>query len=198
MTLINGIERDNGYFIKGVYRCDCDVCKGGKCICDNKHFMSNEKVFKETEGIIDGITVRHIAEHKYLVPSNTEHHKIYEIDLENKDNPHPNCTGFEYRKTCSHWKAVIKHHEYHMSLKILDEDNKQKGDIMEDSKKDEKYYIKEIAKLICIIEQSRNSSITVGRTYVLEKLNMIIKGSGIGIHPSLEGWVDEYMKNLKK
>ena len=126
MTLINGIERDNGYFIKGVYHCDCDICKGGKCICNHKYFMSDKEVFKETESVIDGITIRHIDEHKYLVLSRTDTSKIYEIDLENTDNPHPDCTGFYYRNTCSHWKAVIKHHQYYTSLKILDENNKKK------------------------------------------------------------------------
>ena len=60
---------------------------------------------------------------------------------------------------------------------------------------DEEYYIKEIAKLICIIEQSKNSDIMVGRSYVKEKLERIINGIGVGIHPSLEGYVEDYIKN---
>lgn len=87
--------------------------------------------FKETEFVIDGITIRHISEHKYLVLSSTDPTKIYEIDLENKENPHPDCTGFYYRQTCSHWKAVIKHNEYYISLKILNENNKKNKEVIE-------------------------------------------------------------------
>jgi len=83
------------------------------------------ETFKETESIIDGITIRHIAEHKYLIPSNTDSTKIYEIDLENKENPHPDCIGFYHRQTCTHWKAVIKHHEYYIASKILSDNNEK-------------------------------------------------------------------------
>ena len=44
MEKINGIERDNGYWLNNEYHCDCDICMGGKCVCNHKYFMSDEKV----------------------------------------------------------------------------------------------------------------------------------------------------------
>jgi len=46
MEKINGIERDNGYWLNNEYHCDCDICMGGKCVCNHKYFMSDKKVKK--------------------------------------------------------------------------------------------------------------------------------------------------------
>lgn len=147
--------------------------------------------FKEEEYNIDGLTIRQISEHKYLVTSKTDTLKIYEIDLNNKDNPHPDCKGFEFRRTCSHWEAVIK----------LSQKQKEHDDFNPITKKPktEDYYIKEIVKLICIMEQdSDNKDLTIHRDYVKEKLNMIINGSGIGIHPSLEHQTLKKFEQIKR
>lgn len=44
MEIVNGIERCNGYWLDGVYCCDCDICNGGKCICNFKYWMSETLV----------------------------------------------------------------------------------------------------------------------------------------------------------
>jgi hypothetical protein len=44
LELVDGIERNNGYWLNGIYCCDCDICNGGKCKCNHKFFLSNEKV----------------------------------------------------------------------------------------------------------------------------------------------------------
>jgi len=50
---------------------------------------------------------------------------------------------------------------------------------------DEKYYIKEIVKLLAIMNQDPKD-LVVSRKYVIEKLERILNGAGIGIHPTLE------------
>lgn len=59
---------------------------------------------------------------------------------------------------------------------------------------DEEYYIKEIVKLLAIVEQEPNDG-RMYRSYVKEKLERIIHGIGIEIHSSLESWVEDYIKN---
>jgi hypothetical protein len=46
MEIVDGVERDNGYWQNGIYCCDCDICMGGKCKCDHKYFMSDVKITK--------------------------------------------------------------------------------------------------------------------------------------------------------
>lgn len=46
MDIVDGVERANGYWLDGVYHCDCDICNGGKCVCDHKFFLSNVKIDK--------------------------------------------------------------------------------------------------------------------------------------------------------
>ena len=52
-----------------------------------------------------------------------------------------------------------------------------------DTKKEREYFEYQIKGLILIMEQ--NEDPTVHRSYVIEKLNMILSG-GIGFHPSIE------------
>ena len=59
----------------------------------------------------------------------------------------------------------------------------------------EEYYQTEIVKLLAILQQDKtNKDIMITRVYVIEKLERIINGTGIGIHPSLEEWVESYCK----
>lgn len=44
MEIVNGIERDNSYWVDGEYHCDCDICNGGICKCNHKFFMSDTKI----------------------------------------------------------------------------------------------------------------------------------------------------------
>ena len=46
LEMVNDVLRNNGYWLDGVYCCDCDICNGGKCVCDHKYFMSDVKVDK--------------------------------------------------------------------------------------------------------------------------------------------------------
>lgn len=62
---------------------------------------------------------------------------------------------------------------------------------------DEEYYIKEIVKLLGIVEQEPNDG-TIHRIYIKEKLERIIHGIGVGIHPSLEPWVKEYISDRNR
>lgn len=62
--------------------------------------------FEETEQEIDGLFIRQIAEHKYLIQSKSDPSKIYEVDLNNKEDPHPDCQGYYYRGICSHMEAL--------------------------------------------------------------------------------------------
>lgn len=60
---------------------------------------------------------------------------------------------------------------------------------------DKEYYIVELAKLLVIINQDTTEP-TIHRSYVREKIERILNGVGIGIHPSLEGMVEQYIKNF--
>lgn len=50
LEMVDGILRNNGYWLDGDYCCDCDICNGGKCVCDHKYFMSDTKVDKPQRG----------------------------------------------------------------------------------------------------------------------------------------------------
>ena len=55
---------------------------------------------------------------------------------------------------------------------------------------------KEVVKLLAIMNQNSKNGF-VSREYVREKLDRILDGMGIGIHPSLEKFVELKLKELK-
>jgi len=67
---------------------------------------------------------------------------------------------------------------------------KDKGGV----KMNEEYYQREIIKLFAILNQDEKE-IMIAKSYVIEKLNMIMQEVGIGIHPSL---IPVVMQEFKK
>ena len=62
------------------------------------------------------------------------------------------------------------------------------------NRKESEYFIKQILGLKAIVKD--NSDIDkgmIGREYVVEKLNMILSGIGINLHPILKEEVNKYM-----
>lgn len=49
----------------------------------------------------------------------------------------------------------------------------------------EKYFEKQIKGLIMILEENKVRDLMVARTYVIEKLNMMLRG-GINFHPLIK------------
>lgn len=49
---------------------------------------------------------------------------------------------------------------------------------------DEKYYRRELTKLLMIVKTGDDNSM-ISKEYMLEKLNWILSGNGINLHPSL-------------
>lgn len=60
------------------------------------------------------------------------------------------------------------------------------------------YYIKELVKLLAIIEADKGlGDGIIHRNYVKEKIEMALNGTGINLHPSLDEYVDKFMERFK-
>ena len=60
------------------------------------------------------------------------------------------------------------------------------------------WYLKEAVKLLAILNQDdHKDDVFVGREYMREKVNRILSGIGIGIHPALESYVEKKLKQLR-
>lgn len=61
-----------------------------------------------------------------------------------------------------------------------------------------KWYQKEVVKLLAIMNQDdTDNNSFISKEYIKEKLNRILSEIGIGIHPTLEPYVEEIVKKLR-
>ncbi len=58
------------------------------------------------------------------------------------------------------------------------------------------WYQEEVVKLLAIMNQDEGENF-VSKEYVKEKLNRILSGVGIGIHPTLKPYVEKKLEELK-
>lgn len=63
-------------------------------------------------------------------------------------------------------------------------------------KRDNKWYLKEIIKLRTIIESDSDIESMISREYLHEKLNLIVTGQGINLHPILKTVADKKFKEI--
>ena len=61
-----------------------------------------------------------------------------------------------------------------------------------------KWYQEEVVKLLAILNQDNHKDdVYVSREYMKEKVNRILSGIGIGIHPTLKPYVEKKLKQLR-
>ena len=100
------------------------------------------------------------------------------------------------------WKEILKAGEgtHKVFIKKRNDYCIEYGEIVERWSKMEtaKYYQEEVVKLLAILNQDdHEGDAFIGREYMREKINRILSGQGIGIHPTLKSYVEEKLKQLR-
>ena len=62
--------------------------------------------------------------------------------------------------------------------------------------RENKWYLKEVIKLRTIIESNSDIESMISREYLHEKLNLIVTGQGINLHPILKTIADKKFKEI--